>query len=169
MFSDEQSFYEISTNALGILMLVGAIPCIKYPHFTLIDANDISAKPRPMVSVRGVSQATLETLLVDFNALQTEDETHVYVSIINTHNQFIVSGLIESLIDLVEFLDSRSVSPDTDQSKVPFNLRQPVISAEYFDMIAPYHCFHLDDAVDMACDIAREKQWVLDSGAMQLP
>ncbi|KAJ2585155.1 fatty acid synthase alpha subunit Lsd1, partial [Coemansia sp. RSA 1797] len=169
MFSDEQSFYEISAKVLGILMLVGAIPCIEYPHFTLIDANDISAKPRPMVSVRGVSQATLETLLVDFNALQTEDETHVYVSIINTHNQFIVSGLIESLIDLVEFLDSRSVSPDTDQSKVPFNLRQPVISAEYFDMIAPYHCFHLDDAVDMACDIAREKQWVLDSGAMQLP
>ncbi|KAJ2496943.1 fatty acid synthase alpha subunit Lsd1 [Coemansia sp. RSA 1972] len=169
MFYDEQSFYDISTKALGILMLVGAIPRIKYPHFISIDANDISAKPRPMVSVRGVSQASLESLLVEFNALQPEDNNHVYLSIVNTYNQFIVSGPVESSIDLVEFLGSRSASPDTDQSKVPFILRQPVVTAEYFDIIAPYHCIHLNDVVDMACFIAREKQWVLDSGAMQLP
>ncbi|KAJ2654489.1 fatty acid synthase alpha subunit Lsd1, partial [Coemansia sp. RSA 1199] len=168
MFSDEQSFYEISTKALGVLMLVGAIPCIEYPHFISIDSSDISADPRPMVSVRGVSQATLEALLVDFNVLQL-DENHVYLSIINTHNQFVVSGSVESSIDLVEFLRSRSASPDTDQSKVPFNLRQPVIPTEYVDIIAPYHCTHLDDVVDMACGIAREKQWVLDSNVMKLP
>ncbi|KAJ2830354.1 fatty acid synthase alpha subunit Lsd1 [Coemansia erecta] len=168
MVSDEPSFYEISSKVLGILMLAGAVPCIMHPCYTSNGKNSSVKQPRPMVSVRGISKAALETLLAEFNALQESDDENVYLSVINSYDQFVVSGPVESSVELVDFLRSRSAAPDADQSKVPFVQRKPVISAEYVDIIVPYHCVHLKDTAEQVCSIAREKQWVLEPSTMQL-
>ncbi|KAJ2186608.1 hypothetical protein IW144_006219, partial [Coemansia sp. RSA 522] len=169
MLTDEQSFYTIGMNALGILMLVGAIPSIKHSRYILDSVNSSSVEPRPMVSVRGISKITLESLLVEFNALQPSRDKRCYLSVSNAYNQFIVSGPVHSMVDFVEFLDLRSASPDADQSKIPFSQRRPTILVTFIDIVAPYHSICLEDVVDTACDIAREKQWVLDPSLMQLP
>ncbi|KAJ2183023.1 fatty acid synthase alpha subunit Lsd1, partial [Coemansia sp. RSA 551] len=169
MLTDEQSFYTIGMNALGILMLVGAIPSIKHSRYILDSVNSSSVEPRPMVSVRGISKITLESLLVEFNALQSSRDKRCYLSVSNAYNQFIVSGPVDSMVDFVEFLDLRSASPDVDQSKIPFTQRRPTTSVAFIDIVAPYHSICLEDVVDTACDIAREKQWVLDPSLMQLP
>ncbi|KAJ2125831.1 fatty acid synthase alpha subunit Lsd1 [Coemansia sp. RSA 720] len=169
MLTDEQSFYTIGLKALGILMLVGAIPCINHAQYNLDSVSSGSAEPRPMVSVREISKSTLESLLVEFNALQPSSDKHGYLSVSNAYNQFIVSGPVDSMVDFVEFLDSRSASPDADQSKIPPSQRLLAISVAFIDIIAPYHCICVEDMVDTACDIARDKQWVLDTSSMQMP
>ncbi|KAJ2392501.1 fatty acid synthase alpha subunit Lsd1, partial [Coemansia sp. RSA 2611] len=174
MLTDEQSLYEIGAKSLGILMLVGAVPCIAHPWYMPYNGDSSVALPvevgfpRPMVSIRGISRAVLESLLAEFNSSLPSSDEHVYLSVVNTCSQFIVSGPIESSVELVAFLRMRSAQPNADQSKVPFEKRKPVISASYIDIIAPYHSVHLNDAADMACKIAHSKGWELDPRKMEL-
>ncbi|KAJ2864638.1 fatty acid synthase alpha subunit Lsd1 [Coemansia aciculifera] len=173
--TDEQSFYSVSERILGIHMLAGAFPQIKYPCHRL---NALTAKnyshisdgePRPMVSVQGITKPVLEQLISKFNIRQLSPAEHAFLAVANTVNHFIVASEISSAAKLVEFLRSESADPDQDQSRIPYPLRKPVIIAQYTTITAPYHCPLLEPAADEACAMSVEKGWVFHASDMQIP
>ncbi|KAI8318489.1 hypothetical protein GQ54DRAFT_314438 [Martensiomyces pterosporus] len=101
--TDEQSFYAISEKVLGLLMLTGAMPQMKYPpirlsHELIEDVSDSIDLLYPMVSVQGVSRQVLESFIAEFNSCQRNKDLHVFLSLVNTYDQFIVSGELKSIV-----------------------------------------------------------------------
>ncbi|KAJ2084471.1 fatty acid synthase alpha subunit Lsd1 [Coemansia sp. RSA 988] len=177
MLSDEQSLVRLSKKVLGILMLAGVYPQIHQPsyYFASRTAKPLTEKvadlesPRPMVYVRGVDKTNLEALLLDFNSNQPSVDKHTHLSVVNSYDQFVVSGTVKSVVKLVKYLKEKSSQPGEDQSKVPFRKRKPVITTGYLDIAAPYHCSLLEGAILPAYIVAQEKQWMLATGDMRLP
>ncbi|KAJ2156003.1 fatty acid synthase alpha subunit Lsd1, partial [Coemansia sp. RSA 552] len=172
MLTDEESFETLSKKILGILLLVGVVPQKDFPNSSLESdgaAEGSDVIDRPMVLVRGLTREVLEKYLVEFNKKQQSASRHVYLAVVNFHDQFIVAGTVMSTSRLVQFLRSRSAQPDDDQSKVPFAQRKLVISANFVEITSPYHCRLLEGGVGAQCTIAQEKGWLLDTGDMQLP
>ncbi|KAI8318728.1 hypothetical protein GQ54DRAFT_280477, partial [Martensiomyces pterosporus] len=99
--TDEPSFYAISEKVLGSLMLTGVMPQIKYPPIHLNnefveDVSDSIETLYPMVSVQGVSRQVLESFIAEFNSCQRGKDLHVFLSLVNAYDQFIVSGKLKS-------------------------------------------------------------------------
>ncbi|KAJ2805127.1 fatty acid synthase alpha subunit Lsd1 [Coemansia guatemalensis] len=177
MLSDAQSFFRLSEKVIGILMLAGVYPQVYQPNYYFANrtAKPPTEKvaelepPRPMVSVRGVNKARLKALLSDFNSYQSSEDKHVHLSVVNSYDQFVVSGTVKSTVKLIKYLDAQSCEPGEDQSKVPFSKRKPLITTSYVDIAAPYHCNLLEGAILPAYKFAQEKQWVLAASDMRLP
>ncbi|KAJ2091021.1 fatty acid synthase alpha subunit Lsd1 [Coemansia sp. RSA 986] len=104
-----------------------------------------------------------------FNAYLNSPHDHMYLAVVNTHNNFIVAGKVSSAAKFVKYLHSQSAKGDKDQSRVPFNKRRPVITTSYLGITAPHHCSLLKSIVQPMCNIAYEKGWVLDAKDMRLP
>ncbi|KAI8318722.1 hypothetical protein GQ54DRAFT_314238 [Martensiomyces pterosporus] len=131
--TDELSFYAISEKVLGLLMLTGVIPQLKYPpiHLSHEFTEDFAGSTDqlyPMVSVQGVSRQVIESFIAEFNSCQRDKDLHVFLSLVNTYDQFIVSGELESIVQFVRFARSKSAPLDEDQSQVPFSQRKPKAS-----------------------------------------
>ncbi|KAJ2669644.1 fatty acid synthase alpha subunit Lsd1, partial [Coemansia sp. RSA 1085] len=173
MMSDEHSFYEISTKILGLLLLIGAVPQIEHPNYIFDDNSTeltfADSTPRPMVYVRGISKDALCSLITDFNCTRQSEAEHVHLAVVNSYDQFVVAGTVLSTVKLVRFLNKKSADPALDQSKIPFNLRRPVITASYVDITVPYHCELLASSVDVIAAMAADKGWLLDAADMQIP
>ncbi|KAJ2459216.1 fatty acid synthase alpha subunit Lsd1 [Coemansia sp. RSA 2424] len=167
-FTDEQSFFDVGERILGIQLLAGALSQLKYPCYKIMDKNSDDSEPRPMVSVQGIAKPALEQLIAKFNSHQPFPAEHAYLAVVNTVDQFIVASKLLSAAKLVAFLRSESADPDTDQSRVPFSKRKPVIAVQFTTITAPYHCPLLEAAADEAYNIAVEKQWVLHVSGMQI-
>ncbi|KAJ2457790.1 fatty acid synthase alpha subunit Lsd1, partial [Coemansia sp. RSA 2424] len=121
-----------------------------------------------MVSVQGVTKPVLEQLIAKFNSRQPSPAEHAFLAVTNTYDRFLVACQTSSAVDLSEFLRSESADPDTDQSRVPFSKRKPVIAVQFTTISVPYHCPLLETAADEAYAIAVEKQWVLHASDMQI-
>ncbi|KAJ2157084.1 fatty acid synthase alpha subunit Lsd1 [Coemansia sp. RSA 552] len=172
MLSDEDSFEKNSRSLLAIMMTIGAIAQLQYPYDMDVndtDASLASARPMPMVHIRGVTRDRLVMLLAEFNSQEQNTSRHVHLAVTNTSDQFIVAGIMTSAVKLVKFVSSHSASPEEDQSKVPFSQRRPVISTSYLGITAPYHCSLLEDAAQEIYQYAQEKGWVFDAGNIRLP
>ncbi|KAJ2843609.1 fatty acid synthase alpha subunit Lsd1, partial [Coemansia brasiliensis] len=176
MLSDEQSFEAISVKVLGLLLLVGTVPQIELPEYFVSDSTNeprnsqaISDIPRPMVYIKGINRKALESILSEFNSAQMSEAEHVHLAVVNSYDQFVVAGTVLATVKLVSLLRSRSADPAADQSKIPFNLRRPVITASYIDITVPYHCELLLSSVDIIAAMAEEKGWTLDAADMQIP
>ncbi|KAJ2453156.1 fatty acid synthase alpha subunit Lsd1, partial [Coemansia sp. RSA 2336] len=171
--TDERSFYEISTKILGLLLLIGAVPQIDHPNYIFDDNSPefpfADSTPRPMVYVRGIGKDALCSLIADFNRTQQSEAEHVHLAVVNSYDQFVVAGTVLSTVKLVGLLRSRSADPALVQSKIPFNLRRPVITASYVDITVPYHCELLASSVEIIAAIAADKDWMLDAADMQIP
>ncbi|KAI8319679.1 hypothetical protein GQ54DRAFT_30255 [Martensiomyces pterosporus] len=172
--ADEASFYAAARKVLGILMLCGAVPQLVYPpmHLSLDDEADAvehEGKPCPMVSVHGISQRTIEGYISEFNSQMPSESAHVYLSLINTHNRFIVSAKLDSAVHFVRFLRAKSASPGDDQSRIPFPQRKPVIFVAYTGIDTPYHCTLVSDMIDGMCEYAGGQGWSLCASDMQIP
>ncbi|KAJ2739839.1 fatty acid synthase alpha subunit Lsd1, partial [Coemansia sp. BCRC 34301] len=166
--TDEQSFYNISERILGIHLVAGAFPQLRYPCYKTPTDSSSGAEVRPMVSVQGVTKPALEQFIAKFNRRQPSPAKHAFLAVVNTVDQFIVASEATSAAKFVEFLRSESADPDKDQSRIPFAQRKPVIAVQYTTITAPYHCLLLESATDEAHDIAVEKEWILHSSDMQI-
>ncbi|KAI9505404.1 acyl transferase domain-containing protein [Coemansia spiralis] len=170
MLTDEESFYSVSKRILGIHLLAGAMPQLKYPTYKPTGDGKVSHdRPRPMVSVQGVSKQALTELISKFNKSQTAVVEQVHLAVVNTFDSFIVAGELSAASRFARYLHSQSAQPDEDQARLPFNRRRPVISTSYVGITAPYHSPLLQDTIEPMYVIAQEKQWVLDAGDMRLP
>ncbi|KAI8318135.1 hypothetical protein GQ54DRAFT_322741, partial [Martensiomyces pterosporus] len=172
--TDEASFYATSEKVLGLLMLTGVMPQMKYPatlpNPKVMDGVSESNGPLyPMASVQCVSRQVLESFIAEFNSCQQSKDLHVLLSLVNTHDQFIVSGELESIVQFVKLVRTKSVPLDEDQSQIPFSQRKPKVQISYTSITAPYHCRLLDGCIDRQCEYAVSKNWVLDAADMQIP
>ncbi|KAJ2812529.1 fatty acid synthase alpha subunit Lsd1 [Coemansia furcata] len=168
ILTDEQSFFDVGERVLGIHLLSGAFPQIKYPCFKVRATLAEDTMPRPMVSVQGISKPVLEQLITGFNSRQLLSAEHAFLAVVNTADQFIIACEITSAANLVAFLRSESADADKDQSRIPFPLRKPVIIVQYTTISAPYHCTLLESAAEAAHAVAVEKEWILHSEDMQI-
>ncbi|KAJ2058736.1 fatty acid synthase alpha subunit Lsd1 [Coemansia sp. S146] len=166
--TDEQSFFDVGERILGIHLLAGAFPQIKFPCYKVLTTSIEDSKPRPMVSVQGISKPVLEKLIAKFNSRQPSPTEHAFLAVVNTVDQFIVASELSAAVKFVAFLHSESADPDKDQSRIPFPKRKPVIAAQYTTITTPYHCPLLEPAADEAYAMSVEKGWVLNSSDMHI-
>ncbi|KAI8318814.1 hypothetical protein GQ54DRAFT_266417, partial [Martensiomyces pterosporus] len=172
--TDEQSFYAISEKVLGLLMLTGVMPHMEYPP-TLLNpkamesVSEFDGPLYPMASVQGVSRKVLESLIAEFNSCQRDKDLHVFLSLVNAYDQFIVSGEQKSVVQFVKLVRSKSAPLDEDQSQIPFSQRKPKVRVNYTSITAPYHCRLLDGCIDRQCEYAVSRGWVLGAADMQIP
>ncbi|KAJ1962768.1 fatty acid synthase alpha subunit Lsd1 [Dipsacomyces acuminosporus] len=173
--TDEQSFYVAAKKILGILVLAGAYTQMGYPYYQvspndLGEASTTMGKPYPMLSVRGIRQQVLEGYIDEFNSqLDLGSSSLVYLSLVNTHDQLLVSAELPPMTRFVEFLHSKSAKLDEDQSRVPFTERKPKIRMSYVAITAPYHCELQYAFIDRQCEYAASKGWSLDGADMRIP
>ncbi|KAJ2057564.1 fatty acid synthase alpha subunit Lsd1 [Coemansia sp. S146] len=167
--TDEQSFFDVGERILGIHLLAGAFPQIKFPCYKVLTTSIEDSKPRPMVSVQGISKPVLEKLIAKFNSRQPSPTEHAFLAVVNTVDQFIVASELSAAVKFVEFLRSESADPDQDQSRIPYPKRKPAISVQYTTITAPYHCTLLESAADEAYTMAVEKEWIFHASDMQIP
>ncbi|KAI8319087.1 hypothetical protein GQ54DRAFT_335852, partial [Martensiomyces pterosporus] len=172
--TDEASFYATSVKVLGLLILTGVMPQMKYPANFLspkvMESVSESGGPLyPMVSVQGVSRQVLGSFIAEFNSCQQNKDLHIFLSLVNTCNRFIVSGELESVVQFVRFVRSKSAPLDEDQLQIPFSQRKPKIRVSYTSLTAPYHCRLLDSCIGRQCEYAVSRGWVLDAADMQIP
>ncbi|KAI8317922.1 hypothetical protein GQ54DRAFT_294655, partial [Martensiomyces pterosporus] len=172
--TDEPSFYAISEKILGLLMLTGVMPQMEYPpirlsHELIGDVSELDGSLYPMVSVQGVSRQVLESLIAEFNSCQQNKDLHVFLSLFNTHDQFIVSGELEFVVQFVKLVRSKSAPLDEDQSHILFSQRKPKVRVNYTSITVPYHCRLLDGCIDRQCEYAVSRGWVVDAANMQIP
>ncbi|KAJ2749146.1 hypothetical protein GGI19_005806, partial [Coemansia pectinata] len=155
--TDEQSFYSVSERILGIHLLAGAFPQIKFPCYKALTTSTEDSKPRPMVSVQGIIKPVLEKLIAKFNSRQPSPTEHAFLAVVNTVDQFILASELSAAVKFVAFLRSESADPDKDQSRIPYPKRKPVIAVQYTTITAPYHCPLLQSAADEANAMAVER------------
>ncbi|KAI8318453.1 hypothetical protein GQ54DRAFT_280754, partial [Martensiomyces pterosporus] len=172
--TDEPSFYAISEKVLGLLMLTGAMPQMEYPPAppnakVMESVSELHGPLYPMVSVQGVSRQVLESFIAEFNSCQRDKDLHVFLSLVNAYDQFIVSGELKSVMQFVRLVRSKSAPQDEDQSQIPFSQRKPKVRVSYTSITAPYHCRLLDGCIDRQCEYAVSRNWVLDAADMQIP
>ncbi|KAI8324908.1 hypothetical protein GQ54DRAFT_255713 [Martensiomyces pterosporus] len=174
LVTDEHSFYSVSQKALGILMLVGAMPQMEYPCIALrqdlkTDAVRNEGAPYPMVSILGPPQRVVKEFIASFNSSQPSNESHVHLALANTYSQHIVAGELESIVRFVKEIRSKVAAADEDQTRTQLSHRKPKASVSYVAITAPYHCALLGDVIDRQCSYAIAKGWVLDSQHMSIP
>ncbi|KAJ1934257.1 fatty acid synthase alpha subunit Lsd1, partial [Kickxella alabastrina] len=174
MLTDEQSFYNIARKILGIQMLTGVLPQAEFPCFKLIQCTNgsrpepTSSEPRPMVAVQGVSRQVLEAIICKFNSGQPSPKHHMHMAVINTADQFIVAGHIESATLFIQFVRARSARSSDNQSRIPMSQRKPLIIVHYLGITAPYHSPLLSDMAREILEIVRKKQWVLEGSDLKI-
>ncbi|KAI8317976.1 hypothetical protein GQ54DRAFT_294624, partial [Martensiomyces pterosporus] len=172
--TDEPSFYAISEKVLGLLMLTGAMPQMEHPPaplnpMVMESVSELDGPLYPMVSVQGVSRQVLESLIAEFNSCQRDKDLHVFLSLVNAYDQFIISGELKSTVQFVMFVRSKSAPLDEDHSHIPFSQRKPKVRVSYTSITAPYHCRLLDGCIDRQCEYAASRGWALDAADMQIP
>ncbi|KAJ2233635.1 fatty acid synthase alpha subunit Lsd1 [Coemansia sp. RSA 485] len=175
---DEDSFISGSKKALGLWMLIGALPQLAYPYFRLIErgsdglSKNADVQPTPMVSVQGLTRSQLTNIIDDFNAGQPAsvagDSSRVQPAVANTVDRFVVAGQLEHAAKFARYAKSLSAAPGEDQTKLPLALRKPVISVDFLGMTVPYHCNLLKESVEDIHAILKEKGWTFDAADMRI-
>ncbi|KAJ2691389.1 fatty acid synthase alpha subunit Lsd1 [Coemansia spiralis] len=166
--TDEQSFFDVSERILGIHLLAGAFPQIKFPCYKVLSEPNSNTESRPMVSVQGITKSALERLIARFNSHQSSPTEHVYLAVVNTVDQFIATCKTSSAANFVAFLHSQSADPGIDQSRIAYPKRKSVIAVQYTTISAPSNCTLLEAAAEEAYTVAVERGWVFRSEDMQI-
>ncbi|KAJ2180510.1 fatty acid synthase alpha subunit Lsd1, partial [Coemansia sp. RSA 551] len=155
-------------------MLLGALPQIGYPYYTLnpLSVHDCAqlcdSTPYPMVLVQGIPQPDLEHHMHVFNSRYDTPTKHAYLAVCNSTSQFIITGITLAVAKFAAYLCLQSALANEDQSRVPYFKRKPVIRITYLQISSPYHCDLLNQFVDPIYNIVQEKQWMLKTSDMQV-
>ncbi|KAJ2236758.1 fatty acid synthase alpha subunit Lsd1, partial [Coemansia sp. RSA 485] len=169
---DHDSFVSGSKKALGLWMLIGALPQLAYPYFRLIErgsdglSKNADVQPTPMVSVQGLTRLHLNKIIDDFNA--GDSSCRVQPAVANTVDRFVVAGKLEHAAKFARYAKALSAAPGEDQTKLPLALRKPVISVDFLGITAPYHCDLLKGPVEDMLALAQEKNWIFDALDMHI-
>ncbi|KAJ2490065.1 fatty acid synthase alpha subunit Lsd1 [Coemansia sp. RSA 2050] len=163
--SDEQ-YVLASQRALGTLMLAGCLPLHVAPEATLhpgavAEAQQHEGIPTTMMKVRGSPQYVVEYVLNKFNSHFRENPTaKIYLTAIDTDEEFIFSGHIGEIYHFVRLVRSKANPVGIDQSQVPFHKRKPEVQVRFLrSAVAPLYCEHMAVAVDQHMALAAAKGW----------
>ncbi|KAJ8128474.1 hypothetical protein O1611_g5159 [Lasiodiplodia mahajangana] len=76
----------------------------------------------------------------------------LYLSLINSHENHVVSGPPTSLRGLASRLRELCAEKDLDQSRIPYSKRKPVVDMQYLPINCPFHSPYLSTASDRVKD-----------------
>ncbi|KAF7587174.1 hypothetical protein BBP40_007637 [Aspergillus hancockii] len=145
-----ESFYEISRLVVDLLFWAGvegyrSAPRGAIPASAVHDSVEKGyGQPSPMLSVRGLNRRQIETLIEQFNGM-CQPEEKLYLSLANARDNFVVAGPASALVHLNSVLEARKAD-DTEQARVPFSKRKPVIVHQFLPVSAPFHTPYLEEA-----------------------
>ena len=138
------SFYENTRLAIETLFWIGyecqqAAPRCSLSATAIADSlKNGEGQPASLLKVRGLAQAQLEAMIATCNnGLATEDKVHLALA--NTWDSYIVAGPSKTLCGLNLHLRGIKAAEDTDQSRIPFSRRKPIIHHHFFPVSAPFH------------------------------
>jgi enoyl reductase-like protein/acyl dehydratase len=145
-----ESFYKVARLVVDILFWTGVesyrnAPRGAIPTSTIHGSVEKGyGQPSPMLSVRGLNQGQIEALIEQFNG-GCHSEEKLYLSLANARDNFVVAGPASALVHFNSFLEARKAD-DTDQARVPFSKRKPVIVHQFLPISAPFHTPYLREA-----------------------
>ena len=148
-----KSFYENVKLAIEILFWIGyecqqAAPRCSISATAIADSlKSGEGQPASLLSVRGLAQAQLETMIATCNnGLAAEDK--VYLALANSWDSFIVAGSAKTLCGFNLLLRGIKAAEDVDQSRVPFSRRKLVVHHHFLPINAPFHTPFLSEAAE---------------------
>ncbi|KAJ1953984.1 fatty acid synthase alpha subunit Lsd1, partial [Linderina pennispora] len=172
--TDEASFYAATENALGILLMLPSIgqqnwssniSGINISGSSLLQTAGSSAI---MISVRGLAQETLESLIAVFNEDRTDRESRVSLALINSRSDFVVAGHPNVITRFAKLISKHSVLPTQSQSHIQFSQRKPAAAVSPLAMTVPTHCEHVRDYAPAGYKCAASKGWAFDASALRI-
>ncbi|KAJ1741439.1 fatty acid synthase alpha subunit Lsd1 [Coemansia sp. RSA 1086] len=173
--SNENLFVASSKKALGWLMLIGGLPLIVSPQAPLhplavADSLPHEGRPSPMAVVQGALREVVDIVLKKYNKFVGDnDSAHVHLSIIEATDQFVISGNLSSITQVIMNVRKKAAVQDEDQSEVPFLKRKPQVTARYIDTNAPFHSTHMSAVAQRHLAYVESKGWMFDSQDMHVP
>ncbi|KAJ2481042.1 fatty acid synthase alpha subunit Lsd1 [Coemansia sp. RSA 2131] len=173
--ADDTQFTAASESALGWMMLFGSLPQIVSPQPTLhplavADSPVHEGQPSPMAIVQGVPRDIVSMVLQKYNAfVKGNSDAHVYLSVTDTADQFVISGNITSLVQVIMNVRRKAAAANEDQSQVPFLQRKPEVTVRYINTRAPLHCVHSTAICERHIAYASAKGWTFAAEHMLVP
>ncbi|KAJ2452874.1 fatty acid synthase alpha subunit Lsd1 [Coemansia sp. RSA 2336] len=172
---NEDLFVDSSKKALGWLMLIGGLPLIVSPQAPLhplavADSLPHEGRPSPMAVVQGALREVVDIVIKKYNKFVGDnDNAQVHLSITEATDQFVISGNLSSLTQVVMNVRKKAAAQNEDQSEVPFLKRKPQVTVRYIDTNAPFHCTHMSAVAQRHLSYVESKGWTFDSQHMHVP
>ncbi|KAJ1759773.1 hypothetical protein LPJ58_002093, partial [Coemansia sp. RSA 1591] len=173
--ADYPQFTAASERALGWLMLFGSLPQIVSPQpalhpLAVADSPVHEGQPSPMAIVQGVPRDIVSMVLQKYNAfVKGNSDAHVYLSVTDTADQFVISGNITSLVQVIMNVRRKAAAANEDQSQVPFLQRKPEVTVHYINTRAPLHSVHSTAVCERHIAYASAKGWTFAAEQMLVP
>lgn len=149
--SSWEDFYFYAQAALEMLFWVG-FECHHEEVGTSLSKSEITDSvesgeglPSPMLAVRGLDEAKIRATLTSVNR-NLQPQQHVHIALVNSKDNVIIAGPPKSLRGLNLLLRRMKAPEHTDQSRLLFRKRKPVIDHHYLPISAPFHSPYLEDA-----------------------
>ncbi|KAL5358621.1 acyl transferase domain-containing protein [Aspergillus floccosus] len=144
-----EAFHDNSRLAVEALFWLGweahcrapRVACRFIDHQHSEDQTDSSY----MLSVRGIERTKLDTILLRLNRT-VHGSSQLHVALVNSRDQFVVAGPVDSLAHLDSYLES--IKGSDDQSKVPFSRRKLSVSHVFLPISTPFHTPYLKKAAE---------------------
>lgn len=146
-----EDFYLYAQAALEMLFWVG-FECHNEEIGTSLSKSEITdsiesgeGTPSPMLAVRGLNEAEICTILTSVNG-NLQPQQHVHIALVNSKDNIVIAGPPKSLRGLNLYLRRIKAPEGTDQSRLLFKQRRPVIDHQFLPISAPFHSPYLNDA-----------------------
>ncbi|KAI0105038.1 enoyl reductase domain of FAS1 [Nemania sp. FL0031] len=148
-----ESFFIHARWAVELLFWIGyesqmATPQSNLSHEMVNDSvQNGDGIPSFMLSIRELNRETLRDI-INANNKHLPQHEQLYLSLINTHQNHVVTGPPKSLRGLVSRLRELCAPKDLDQSRIPYSKRKPVVELQYLPINCPFHSPYLSTAAD---------------------
>ena len=146
-----EEFYSSAQYAMEVLFWIGFESYHEELGGLLSNADirdsvdSAEGRPSPMLGIRGLDERAVSNLLLKLNRdLPVEEQASV--ALINSKDNIVVAGPPKSLRGVNLHLRKLKASEGTDQSRIVFTKRKPIIGHEFLPISAPFHSPHLENA-----------------------
>lgn len=147
------SFMDLSRAGVEILFWIGALSQQVCPEISLDPkvvsdsvAND-EGNPSPMLNIREISEAQIQEH-IDATNKYLQSDRKLSIALANGPRNFVITGPALSLYGLNVRLRQFKVSPEVDQTRIPFKERKLNITNRFLAISAPFHSKYLSQAAE---------------------
>ncbi|KAI9803150.1 MAG: beta subunit of fatty acid synthetase [Piccolia ochrophora] len=146
-----ESFQKVAMDALTILFWIGSRSQQTYPRTSLAPSvlqdsvDNGEGTPTPMLSVRDLSQKTLQEHIDATNHHLPQDR-HIGISLVNSARNLVITGPPISLYGLNLRLRKVKAPTGLDQTRIPFTERKVRFVNRFLPISAPFHSPYLAEA-----------------------
>ena len=173
--SDSWESFEVEALKAVELLFYLSVRCLQvYPLTSLApsmvkDAEENGeGKPGPMLSVRDLSVAEVETFVEQTNH-HLPSEKHIKISLINGARNVVVSGPPESLYGFNLNLRNAKAPSGLEQSRVPYSQRRLKFSSRFLPIHSPFHSKLLESAIPLILEDFKNSGLEFEQSKISIP